>query len=84
MYSANYHRASSVADAVKLVKSGDGKFLSGGMTLIPTMKPRLAAPSDLVDLTHIAGAEGHHGLAARPSPSARRPPIPRSRPTRSS
>lgn len=59
MYQTNYHRASSVADAVKLMKkSEDGKLLSGGMTLIPTMKQRLAAPSDLVDLTHIADLKG--------------------------
>lgn len=58
MYSVNYHRASSVADAAKLVKKGDAKFLSGGMTLIPAMKSRLASPSDLVDLTHIAAMKG--------------------------
>jgi carbon-monoxide dehydrogenase medium subunit len=58
MYSVNYHRASSVADAAKLSKKGDAKFLSGGMTLIPAMKTRLAAPSDLVDLTHIAELKG--------------------------
>lgn len=58
MYSVNYHRAASVADAVKQIKKGDGKFLSGGMTLIPAMKARLAAPSDLVDLTHIAAMKG--------------------------
>lgn len=58
MYSVNYHRATSVADAVKKVKAGDGKFLAGGMTLIPAMKTRLAAPSDVVDLTHIAELRG--------------------------
>lgn len=58
MYSVNYHRATSVADAVKKVKSGDAKFLSGGMTLIPAMKTRLAAPSDVVDLSHIADLKG--------------------------
>jgi aerobic carbon-monoxide dehydrogenase medium subunit len=59
MYETNYHRASSVSDAAKLIKkSEDGKLLSGGMTLIPTMKQRLASPSDLVDLTHIAGMKG--------------------------
>ncbi|MEJ6784599.1 FAD binding domain-containing protein [Aminobacter sp. Piv2-1] len=58
MYSVNYHRATSVADAVKKVKAGDGKFLAGGMTLIPAMKTRLAAPSDVVDLTHIAELKG--------------------------
>lgn len=59
MYSLNYHRASSVADAVKQQKKGeDAKYVSGGMTLIPAMKSRLAAPSDLVDLTHITDLKG--------------------------
>lgn len=58
MYSVNYHRASSVADAAKLIKKGDAKFLAGGMTLIPAMKTRLAAPSDLVDLGHIPELKG--------------------------
>ncbi|BCH32252.1 carbon monoxide dehydrogenase [Mesorhizobium sp. L-8-10] len=58
MYSVNYHRATSVADAVKKVKAGDGKFLSGGMTLIPAMKTRLASPSDVVDLNHIKELKG--------------------------
>ncbi len=58
MYSVNYHRATSVADAVKKVKAGDGKFLAGGMTLIPAMKTRLAAPSDVIDLSHIAELKG--------------------------
>ena len=59
MYSTTYHRASSVADAVKLLKKAeDGKFVSGGMTLIPAMKTRLAAPSDLVDLRHVAELKG--------------------------
>jgi aerobic carbon-monoxide dehydrogenase medium subunit len=54
MYQTNYHRASSVDDAVKLLKSADdGKLLAGGMTLIAAMKTRLAAPSDLVDLRHV-------------------------------
>lgn len=59
MYATNYHRASSVADAVKLQSSsGEAKYLSGGMTLIPTMKQRLAAPSELVDLRHVAEMKG--------------------------
>ena len=59
MYETNYHRASSIDEAVKLMGSAaEGKYLSGGMTLIPTMKQRLAAPSDLVDLRHIAEMKG--------------------------
>lgn len=59
MYQTNYHRASSVDDAVKLLKSTDeGKLLAGGMTLIAAMKTRLAAPSDLVDLRHVKELKG--------------------------
>lgn len=58
MYQVNYHRAKSVADAAKLGKNEDAKYLSGGMTLIPAMKTRLAAPSDLIDLTHIDELKG--------------------------
>jgi CO/xanthine dehydrogenase FAD-binding subunit len=55
MYATNYRRASSVAEAARLQSSSEeAKYVSGGMTLIPTMKQRLAAPSDLVDLRHIA------------------------------
>lgn len=57
MYAVNYHRAKSVAEAAKLAK-GDAKLLSGGMTLIPAMKTRLAAPSDVIDLTHIKELKG--------------------------
>ena len=59
MYSLNYHRASSAADAAKLQKKGDdAKYVSGGMTLIPAMKSRLASPSDLVDLSRIKEMKG--------------------------
>ena len=59
MYNTTYHRASSVAEAASLFGTGDdAKYLAGGMTLIATMKQRLASPSDLVDLRHIADLKG--------------------------
>ncbi len=58
MYAVNYHRASSVAEAAKLLKNADAKALSGGMTLIPAMKVRLAAPSDLVDISGLKELKG--------------------------
>ncbi|MDK1377126.1 MULTISPECIES: xanthine dehydrogenase family protein subunit M [unclassified Sinorhizobium] len=59
MYETNYHRPASVQEAVKLIGgAAEGKYLAGGMTLIATMKQRLAAPSDLVDLRHIAEMKG--------------------------
>ena len=52
MYETSYTRAKDAADAAKKMKAADdGAYLSGGMTLLPTMKQRLAAPSDLIDLT---------------------------------
>jgi carbon-monoxide dehydrogenase medium subunit len=52
MENFNYHRPAKVADAVKAMKKAkDGKFMSGGMTLLPTMKQGLATPSDLIDLS---------------------------------
>lgn len=59
MYDTNYHRASSVEEAVSMRSAHEeGRYLSGGMTLIATMKQRLAAPSDLVDLRHIDSMKG--------------------------
>ncbi len=56
MYETSYQRAKDFADAAKQMRAADGgKFLSGGQTLLPTMKARLAAPSDLIDLTRIKG-----------------------------
>lgn len=59
MYATNYHRASSVDEAVRLLAgTPEGKYVSGGMTLIATMKQRLASPSDLIDLRHIPSMKG--------------------------
>ena len=47
-----YHRPAKVADAVKAMKKAkDGKFMSGGHTLIPTIKQGLAEPTDVIDLS---------------------------------
>jgi carbon-monoxide dehydrogenase medium subunit len=59
MYQFEYHRATSVEDALaKLKKSSDGKFMAGGMTILPTMKQRLARPSDLIDLAGVKELKG--------------------------
>lgn len=59
MYETVYHRPTSVEHALQLFGNAqDAKFLSGGQTLLPTMKQRLAAPSDLIDLRHIAALAG--------------------------
>jgi carbon-monoxide dehydrogenase medium subunit len=59
MYSTTYHRPSSVDEAVALFGKGkEAKYLSGGQTLIPVMKQRLAAPSDVIDLARIKELNG--------------------------
>lgn len=56
MYQFNYHRPSSLDEAKKILGGNDeAKLLAGGMTLLPTMKMRLAQPSDLVDISRIDG-----------------------------
>jgi carbon-monoxide dehydrogenase medium subunit len=59
MYDFNYIQAKSVDEAAKSHGSAsDGSYLAGGMTLIPTLKQRLASPSDLIDLAKIADLAG--------------------------
>lgn len=59
MYEFNYYRATSVEDAVAAFnKADDARYLSGGHTILPTMKQRLASPSDLIDLSGIAALRG--------------------------
>jgi len=59
MYNFNYHQAKNVDEAAKLVSGvEEGKLMAGGMTLIPTLKQRLAKPSDIVDLGKIADLKG--------------------------
>ena len=59
MYAFKFHRPATVRQASSLLaKNEDAKILAGGHTLVPTMKLRLASPSDLVDLSQIEGLAG--------------------------
>jgi carbon-monoxide dehydrogenase medium subunit len=59
MYETTYHRPSSVDEAAGLfAKGSEAKYLAGGHTLIPVMKQRLAAPSDVIDLGRIPALIG--------------------------
>jgi carbon-monoxide dehydrogenase medium subunit len=59
MYPLTYRRPKTLAEAKEMFGAGaDPSFLSGGHTLLPTMKQRLAAPSDLIDLTTIPELRG--------------------------
>lgn len=59
MYEFKYSRAKNLAEAASIVKAGqDARFLAGGQTIIPVLKQRLAAPSDVVDLAGVPGLSG--------------------------
>ena len=54
-----YTRAADVnAAAARLKASGEPRLLAGGMSLLPSLKLRLAAPSELVDLNEIPALKG--------------------------
>jgi aerobic carbon-monoxide dehydrogenase medium subunit len=54
MYQTTYHRPSTLDEAAALFGEGqEAKYLAGGQTLLPVMKQRLAAPSDVIDLAKI-------------------------------
>ena len=52
----SYYKPSTVSEAVTLLAAGgENRALSGGMTLLPTMKMRLASPTAIVDLAALPG-----------------------------
>lgn len=54
-----YHKPSTIPEAIALLAaSEDNRPLSGGMTLLPTIKQRLAAPAALIDLSALPGLAG--------------------------
>ncbi len=65
----SYRRAASIEEAIALLQQygGDAKILSGGQSLIPMMKFRLAEPAVIVDINGVPGLdtiEEHNGLLA--------------------
>jgi carbon-monoxide dehydrogenase medium subunit len=55
MYTLNYVKAKSVKEAADFLSSHpEAKLLAGGMTLIPTLKQRLARPTHVVDIAGLA------------------------------
>lgn len=55
-----YHRPSSVQEAVALLEQsgGDAKVLAGGHSLLPLLKLRLAEPKALIDIGRLPGMTG--------------------------
>ncbi|MCC6473433.1 MAG: xanthine dehydrogenase family protein subunit M [Burkholderiales bacterium] len=59
MYPLTYARARTLSEARELLaKHDEARLLAGGMTLIPTLKARLAAPSLLVDIGQVQELQG--------------------------
>ena len=59
MHRFDFHAPKSVKEAEELRRTrSDATYLAGGMTLIPTLKQRLASPSDLIDLNAVVGLTG--------------------------
>jgi carbon-monoxide dehydrogenase medium subunit len=59
MYPFTYLRPQSLAEAVALLGAHpEAKPLAGGMTLVPTLKQRLASPSHLLDLSRLPELQG--------------------------
>ncbi|HEX5777480.1 MAG TPA: FAD binding domain-containing protein, partial [Xanthobacteraceae bacterium] len=55
MYNFEFHRPTTVDEALRHLKADEAKLLAGGQTLLPTMKQRLAAPKHVVDLGGVTG-----------------------------
>lgn len=57
MYETRYHRPSTLAEARALFTS-DARYIAGGQTLLPVMKQRVAAPTDLIDIARLPELKG--------------------------
>ena len=58
MYAFEYHHPRTLSGAVADLAKPDAKALAGGMTLLPTMKQRLASPAALIDLKSVPELTG--------------------------
>ena len=54
----DYHRATSVDDALAKLTASGGKLLAGGHSLVPLMKLRMSEPTALIDIARIPGLSG--------------------------
>jgi carbon-monoxide dehydrogenase medium subunit len=54
----DYHAPGSLAEAIELLgKYGDAKVLSGGQSLVPILKLRMASAGHLIDINRVPGLE---------------------------
>jgi len=56
--SFDYHRATSIDDALAKLAASGGKLLAGGHSLVPLMKLRMSEPAALIDIARIPGLSG--------------------------
>jgi carbon-monoxide dehydrogenase medium subunit len=84
MYALTYLRPRTLDEALALLREHEeARPLAGGMTLLPTLKQRLAAPSHLIDLSALPELTGirfedgmlHIGAATRHADVARSPVV---------
>ena len=54
----DYQAPATLQEALALIEGGDRKILAGGMSLVPLMKLRLAAPGEVVDLARVPNLGG--------------------------
>ena len=74
MYAFEYYRPQSLSAAVADLAKPDAKALAGGMTLLPTMKQRLASPAALIDLKNVPELAGITRDGEQPSGWGHGPP----------
>jgi carbon-monoxide dehydrogenase medium subunit len=66
MFELSYLKAKSLSEATSFLGThAEAKFMSGGMTLLPTLKQRLARPTHLVDVSGLAELGGIEAKAGR-------------------
>jgi carbon-monoxide dehydrogenase medium subunit len=66
MHAFNYIKAKSLDEAAALAKAHpEAKLMSGGMTLLPTLKQGLAQPSHLIDIAGLKELSGVESKAGR-------------------
>ncbi|MCL4676726.1 MAG: xanthine dehydrogenase family protein subunit M [Pararhodobacter sp.] len=63
MYSFELIKPATLAEAIDALAGDEAQALSGGQTLLPSMKQRLNAPATLVSLTGIDALKGVSGRA---------------------
>ena len=71
----DYHRATSVEDAIRKLRDTGGKLLAGGHSLVPLMKLRLSEPTALIDITRIPGLSGIRDMSLIQTPPRDRIPV---------